>query len=149
MSTDINIGALSEALNSKLDIGCMNSNSTTANGLNTNGIRTLVEVSDKSLLPSYYRVYSDGWCEQGGIITIPSFTTNTNFTITFLKNFLNTNYTVYTQLSGLSVSNWAMVQGAMIGTRTNNNVLIYLYSTSGNSSIAEHQRIWKAEGYIS
>lgn len=25
----------------------------------------VVEVSDKSLLPSWYRIYSDGWCEQG------------------------------------------------------------------------------------
>ena len=82
MSTDINIGALSEALNNKLDIGCMNSNSTTANGLNTNGIRTLVEVSDKSLLPSYYRVYSDGWCEQGG-------ESDTSGTVNFLKTYLS------------------------------------------------------------
>lgn len=36
--------------------------------LNPNGTsdRYLIEASDPSLMPSWYRVYSDGWCEQGG-----------------------------------------------------------------------------------
>ena len=35
---------------------------------------------------SWYRVYSDGWCEQGGVTSTAS--------VTFLKSFANTNYSV-------------------------------------------------------
>lgn len=39
---------------------------------------------------SWYRVYSDGWCEQGG----RGNTANTTVTITLLKPYANTNYSV-------------------------------------------------------
>ena len=38
---------------------------------------------------SWYRVYSDGWCEQGGMVT----TTSKTATVTFLKPFINLFYT--------------------------------------------------------
>lgn len=37
--------------------------------------------------PAWYRIYSDNWCEQGGLIP------NDDATITFLKSFTNTDYT--------------------------------------------------------
>lgn len=40
---------------------------------------------------SWYRVYNDGWCEQGGLTSI---TSNTANTINLLIAFINTNYTV-------------------------------------------------------
>ena len=40
---------------------------------------------------SWYRIWSDGWCMQGGFIPINS---GTQGTITFLKAFKDTNYTV-------------------------------------------------------
>ena len=36
---------------------------------------------------AWYRIYTDGWCEQGGDIS------NDNVTITLLKPFASTNYT--------------------------------------------------------
>lgn len=48
-----------------------------------------VEVSDKSLMPSWYVVYNDGWCEQGGIITGSG--SGSRITLTFLKPYVNTN----------------------------------------------------------
>ena len=41
---------------------------------------------------SWYRVYSDGWCEQGGVS--PSGADQATVTITLLKAFSNTSYTV-------------------------------------------------------
>ena len=38
---------------------------------------------------SWYRVYSDGWCEQSGVATC---NTSGEGTITFLKPFVNTDY---------------------------------------------------------
>ncbi len=59
-------------------------NTTTSNVNN----RYVVEKSAKSLLPSWYTVYSDGWIEQGGV------TTTNKTVVTYLKPFSNTNYTI-------------------------------------------------------
>lgn len=47
------------------------------------------EVSDKSLMPSWYVVYNDGWCEQGGIIVGSG--NGSRITLSFLKPYVNTN----------------------------------------------------------
>ncbi len=52
-------------------------------------LRYPVEVSDKSLMPSWYVVYNDGWCEQGGIIAGSG--NGSRITLTFLKPYANTN----------------------------------------------------------
>lgn len=41
---------------------------------------------------SWYRIYSDGWCEQGGFITMSS----TSGNVYFFKPFVDTNYTIMT-----------------------------------------------------
>lgn len=70
----INAGRIGENLASKLDIPP----------------RYPVEISDKSLMPSWYVVYNDGWCEQGGIAT----TLTTGIAaVTLLKPYADTNYT--------------------------------------------------------
>lgn len=51
-------------------------------------IRYPVEVSDKSLMPSWYVVYNDGWCEQGG------FTTKDEAPTSLLKSYKDTNYSI-------------------------------------------------------
>lgn len=48
----------------------------------------IIKVSEKSLLPSWYIVYSNGWCEQGGHVN-----TNGTSPISFLIPYLDTNYT--------------------------------------------------------
>ena len=52
-------------------------------------VRYPVEVSDKSLMPSWYVVYNDGWCEQGGYYKSSSGSTRD---FTFLKSFINNDY---------------------------------------------------------
>ena len=47
---------------------------------------------------SWYRVYSDGWCEQGGIILSP---TQAAVAISYIKNFPDVNYFVSVNISGL------------------------------------------------
>lgn len=46
---------------------------------------------------NWYRIYSDGWIEQGGVI-LPQ-TRNDNFPVTLLKPYTNTNYTLITNKS--------------------------------------------------
>lgn len=45
---------------------------------------------------SWYRVWSDGWCEQGGIINV-NYVTNATYSvgITFTKEFADTNYSIF------------------------------------------------------
>ena len=67
----IDVGRISENLVSKLDTPP----------------RYPVGVSDKSLMPSWYVVYNDGWCEQGGIMTGSG--AGSRVTLTFLKPYIN------------------------------------------------------------
>ena len=41
--------------------------------------------------PTWYNLYSDGWCEQGGVLTTSS---STEMTVAFIKAFANTDYMV-------------------------------------------------------
>ena len=62
-------------------------------GLNTNGIRTVVETFVSEDKTQWYRVWSDGWIEQGGNLLAEHFVIAASGTIvTFLKPFTNTNY---------------------------------------------------------
>lgn len=93
--------------------------------------RYVVEVSDKSLMPSWYVVYNDGWCEQGGYSS-NKWAGDTNSTISFLKEFLNTEYfVILNQTSGN--------QSANVTQRTTTS-----FTKSGN----EGSDCWKALGYI-
>lgn len=50
----------------------------------------VVEISDKSLAPSWYRIWSDGMCEQGGVVAYKS-EINTAYPIVFLKQYKDNN----------------------------------------------------------
>lgn len=60
-------------------------------------VPTIIEVSDPSLMPSWYRVYSDGWCEQGGKAPLGN---DGEYKVTFLKEFKDTDYSI------LKTNNW-------------------------------------------
>jgi hypothetical protein len=82
---------------------------------------------------SWYRVYSDGWCEQGGRCTASS------QTVSFLKPFISTNYTV---TGGLIPGNpSATYEHLNIGSLTNAS---FYYTAYDN-----YQLMWQANGYIS
>ena len=91
----------------------------------------IVEVSDKSLMPSWYRVWSDGWCEQGGEFVNAS-------TITFLKPFIDTNYSI--SINYLDSTAATTISISYLAPRRTVNDF-----TLSSSSI---KRCWKASGYI-
>lgn len=95
---------------------------------------------------SWYRVWSDGWIEQGGIVSIPEFTTSTSITVTLLKNFSNGNYTVLSQLIN-GGSNWALVQGSNITSKQTGKFSLNLYTSGGSGTITSRSRNWYACGY--
>lgn len=85
----INAGAVLGQLSNKADIDLSNVNNTgnaAASNLNSKGIRTVVETYKNG--NSWYRVWSDGWIEQGGQTT-----SSTGVgTLNFIRPFLTTNY---------------------------------------------------------
>lgn len=87
-------GLNAELFNGKVDLNLNNidnSNNTAANNLNTKGIRTVIEAYSNGT--NWYRVWSDGWCEQGGKTYCAA---SQWTTINFLKVFADTNYEVTT-----------------------------------------------------
>ena len=85
---------------------------------------------------SWYRVWSDGWCEQGGIFaSAGGYATRT---ATFLKPFKDTNYIAFAEHNdseGDSTSH-------CINTKTTTTVqFLALYNKNGRAN-------WVAMGYI-
>lgn len=87
---EVDIDNIVTDLNQKVDIS------------NMVEVPTIIEVSDPSLMPSWYRVWSNGWCEMGGTTAFPS-------TVTFLKEFKDVNYTTLFSLTSLSTEGYEPV----------------------------------------
>lgn len=106
-------------------------------GLNSNGIRTVVETYVNGT--EWYRVWSDGWIEQGGCTA----KNVSSATATFLKPFSNTDYIVSVSVaaykSDSGTGGFSNYPGAVI----NNNTHIYLDMPS-SATYATH---WIARGY--
>ena len=84
----------------------------------------------------WYRVWSDGWCEQGGRIS------GGNQTVALLKEYTNTNYAInITQVSTGSTS--AAYFGAGKITSLNTDSFVYVSAQTENPDFS-----WRAEGYI-
>ena len=92
---------------------------------------------------SWYRVYSDRWCEQGGIINSVPGDSYTSATISLLKSYKNTNYSVLLtqwdneQTLGID----AAINGQSVHSKRVNNFVIATYSWT-------YGRMWQACGYI-
>lgn len=103
------------------------------------------EMTESNL--TWYNLYSDGWCEQGGDVNFAAYTTNRNYTITLPIPYNDTSYYVSTQLRN-GGSSWAAVTGSNVTTKTTNTFIIQKYQASGTgTAIAEHREMWRAEGY--
>ena len=80
---------------------------------------------------SWYRIYSDGWCEQGGM---------SNSNVTFLKSFANTNYGIQAHSVDSTLQDWTDDIG--IYDRTENGFSVYFPHSTQTSS-------WEAKGLLS
>lgn len=87
---------------------------------------------------SWYRVYSDGWCEQGGL-----YTNTSTQTVSFLKTFSNTNYCVY---FGKSANDTQPIVAQAINRTTSGFTLACAFN--GSSTGYQREYFWQACGYI-
>lgn len=87
---------------------------------------------------SWYRVWSDGWCEQGGRATDTS-----AVTINLLKHYINTNYSVL--INGIENTNsTATITPQFYGARTLTTSSFVLQTSSSLNNV-----VWYTCGYIS
>ena len=91
---------------------------------------------------SWYRVYADGWCEQGGEMSGAS----TN--LTFLKAFINSNYT-FMATARIAGDNLAYTMHTIITNKTASTVKLTIgqYGQGGTAQ-SGYIHCWRACGYI-
>lgn len=99
---------------------------------------------------SWYRVWSDGWCEQGGIATGGN--NATGALVSLLKNYTNTNYTLVT--GGVSRQSEAFINNGVLSVKIRNISVSGFYATTNwvtasNAGYTNYEFSWCAYGYIS
>lgn len=118
-------GLNAELFNGKVDVD------------NMQEVRCVVE--DYNNGANWYRIYSDGWCEQGGKYY------NNNTAVTFLKPFKDTNYSIMTQCTDTNPNDGAY-QSVWTNKTTTGFIGWITYGTSLGSNV---ETDWYAFGYIS
>ena len=93
---------------------------------------------------SWYRIWSDGWKEQGGVAGFPQYYNNYGVSVTFLKPFSNTNYTPLAQMKD-GAEYWANV--AISVSQSATQLHIVEYADTSNLTISAHKVNWYACGY--
>ena len=133
-------------LNGKVDVDLSNLSNGLTNTICTTAATTVstassatpaVIVENYSNDTSWYRVYSDGWCEQGGIITAH------NTLVNLLKEYNSTNYIINATSIHDSLQDG---YNAYVGYVTTSS--FYLYNKMYGSDVATPV-CWQASGYIS
>ena len=89
---------------------------------------------------SWYRIYSDGWCEQGGSITTTANTTQ----VSLLKNYANLNYFAIGLLDNTLASS-----GSYVGITAKTTSKVTLVNSQQTSEQTGLNMRWTACGYIS
>ena len=125
---DVDINQIATDLNGKMD---------------RDGVNAIASVCIESWHDengNWYRVYSDGWCEQGGQVSVSVGTTDTAWSVTFQKSFLDINYTVQTSVYG----GWSASNIANIESKTSTQMSGFAKSSTASVKAIQ----WVAYGYI-
>lgn len=136
---EVDIDEVVTDLNGKADIDLTNTTPAIsfATAMDNSGIRTVIETYQNGT--SWYRVYSDGWCEQGGVITNATYQ---GTTVNLLKSYSDTNYTGFVTLRRTSNDGQGDInpQFGIVNTSQVN-----IGGGAHNGSICQ----WVSYGYIS
>lgn len=98
----------------------------------------------------WYRVYKSGWVEQGGVVKKGSSLGNGDSwdrTITFLKPFENTNYSIKV-IAGFGTSGDSVAgQEVKYKSKTENSIIISLYNRNSSTDMdANIEMTWEVKG---
>ena len=100
---------------------------------------------------SWYRIYSDGWCEQGGISLSSgnNGSSSGNANITFLLEFADVNYNIQATCQATSAGSWLRVGSWNYITKSTGSVTgNSRHVNEGGSSNHQLNIDWVACGYI-
>ena len=107
--------------------------------------RFLVEkYSDSS---NWWELYSDGWCQQGGIVNV----TSAPFSVDLLKSYANTNYSFFAFTADTYTGTSSRVVRGYSTNKTNSSFDIQYTSTAAGSTgnVTTEYVNWYACGYTS
>ena len=126
------------SLSGKADTNLGNITSAAATNLNSAGIVTIVETYHNGT--DWYRIWSDGWCEQGGIDTFSSVGARTA-SIALIKEYTSANYTISLMGFGSQGTFGIRVSAQSVDGFT------YVQSSAEGNYVGT-KLYWKTEGYI-
>lgn len=122
-----------------------------SNVTQSSGLRRLIEVSDSSLSPSWYKVFEETnpqtgevlkWCEQGGYIIAET----TSATIQLLKEYRNMDFTVLSGFGGTTANDTGGVATTSeLQARSSSS---WSTSSFGISCVKGATLHWESKGYV-
>lgn len=137
----INLGAMGEALNDKMDRDGLNADIKPAAGY---GVDYVVEwKAPTESDPSWYRLYASGWIEQGGSFAAPGDSGSNPYTLTYPKAFINTAY--YINMAYTNNSTHCTYYAINIRSKTVQSVVI---TTHCSGTWYAATLVWEAKGYL-
>lgn len=126
---EVDINAIATDLNNKVD----------KDGTNAEFIHIIEAWHDAN--GNWYRIYSDGWCEQGGIVNVNY--NQTTVDVLLLKPYIDTNYSILLTAGG------AAVNGVLKESWQNKTVSQFaIYGDYSSSTALNIPTTWRASGYI-
>lgn len=130
------IGSFTTDSNGNID----NITSSSLEGILNTGARVVTKSYNSGY--SWYRVYSDGWCEQGGRVAQSS----DNMYINLVKSYINTNYTIM-----LTPAYPNTVQTGLYSAAVNrpSDLATYRFRINWANSTSGAYTYWETKGYIS
>lgn len=139
MSADINVGAITEALNNKVDL---------VNGVPQDAVDYVVAMQRPTADNNYmwYRKYKSGWVEQGGVFTNTASSAKFN-SISLPIAMGSTNYVVNTTCASTYTSAnssshaYAMEKGAVVNNLTTTAFEVFTQDSSSGSKV-----LWQVSG---
>lgn len=150
---EVDIDQIATDLNGKADVDLTNLSNGLANTICTTPATTTSTASSATPAvivenykngTSWYRIYSDGWCEQGGAITLTQGASNVLYTFSLLKPFVDTNYYVSRVPVSTGTTDMGTSHCLFINEKGTNQFKAYC----GFSTIVP-AALWMACGYIS
>ena len=109
-------------------------------------LERVVVKADRDVDGNWYRLYNDGWIEQGGIVNGSS-VYNNSAPITFTKTMSDTNYfvSIFAKVGRIRCGSGGDHVDIGVGTTTTAGVTVFF----GGSDSIPSKICWKVEGYIS
>ena len=126
------IDAIATDLNGKMDV----------DGVNSTCSVCVESYHDNN--GNWYRVYSDGWCEQGGVSTFTA-VSQKQIDLVFLKSFTDTNYNISSTIITNTNNNVYTFIGIYGKSESTARIVLNVYNNSATQIVGCD---WEAKGYI-